>query len=128
MNLITATTITAALLAKAKVDEGLGIEGVTDKLNRPNFIQRAMAVGISLDNFGVTLEAVMSFKRLGWFRVNSPEQLVDWLTAIIDDLKANGAAGCPAECFVALNDLGATEAEAEAEAEADDLDSWESEN
>jgi len=118
MNATIAVVITAALLAKAKAADG--VEAITKKLNKPNFMGRVQAVAAALSQFGVTLEAVAALKGWKWFSDDSSEQLVDWLNEIVTDLKANGVAGIPAECFAALDDLGAVPA---GDADDDDIPS-----
>ena len=118
MNLFLATLVTSMLLSKTKNAVELAV-----KLNRPNFMQRVGAVASGLTRFGTTLNAANYWRKLGWFSEDSPEQLADWATEIVNGLIANGAAGSPVEAFVDLANLGVGyDEDGNPEDETDDID------
>ena len=83
--------ITRELLAwtkSGKPDDDF--DGLIAKLNRPNFLQRVMAVSSVLRQCGPSLQAAQSIQHLGWFTDVSAEGLADKLAEAVHRLKGNG--------------------------------------
>ena len=115
-----ATIVTAMLLARTKAGKALDdLDGLKAKLERDNFYRKVNAVRHAVGDYGPTLQAVYRMREWGWFSDDSPEQVADWLTEIIGEIKTNGVAGIDAAVFASDID-GLGKAVAAVEVEGDD--------
>jgi len=60
------------------------------KMNRPNFIQRVMAIVHMLQSYGPTLQAAQTLQQMGWFSGVSAEAIVEKMEEAVADLGSNG--------------------------------------
>ena len=84
--------ITRELLSwsKGNVEDDSDRESFVSKINRPNLIQRVMAITQLLNASGPTLETAQTIQQLGWFTDVSAESLATKLTEAIEKMRSGG--------------------------------------